>query len=335
MELTILARIPQLMLDRAAKAGLDAAALEHAAGLAESDLADPDARIPKTKVVALWKEIIRVVDSPLLGLKLGESVSVRDFGLVGYIMAASETLGSALRSISRYGTIISDDIHFTIEPRGDLVDLDVTTSVELLALEHPVLSRLSSLITAAREITEVDVHPTTVSIPQAAPPDPAPFREFFRCPVHFGSGAAIITLRREDLDLPIPSADEALNHYLENYAKSVINALPPQNTLVSQIWRILMVRLPAGDPGIDTIAATLGLNTRTVQRRLKEQGTTYRDLRDSFRQTTALKLLANPRVPIKEVAFLLGYQDLGAFYRAFRRWNDCSPMDYRKQHLAA
>ena len=94
-----------------------------------------------------------------------------------------------------------------------------------------------------------------------------------------------------------------------------------------------MVRLPAGDPGIDAIAATLGLNTRSVQRRLKDEHTTYRELRDSFRRTTACKLLANPRVPIKEIAFLLGYQDLGAFYRAFRRWEDDSPMDYRKKHM--
>ena len=94
-----------------------------------------------------------------------------------------------------------------------------------------------------------------------------------------------------------------------------------------------MVRLTAGDPGIDTIAGTLGLNLRTVQRRLKDEGTTYRELRDSFRHTTACKLLTNPRVPIKEIAFLLGYQELGAFYRAFRRWEDDSPMDYRNKHL--
>jgi AraC-like DNA-binding protein len=335
MELTILARIPQLMLDRAANAGLDRASLERAAGLAESDLSDPDARVPKTKLIALWKEIIRVVDNPLLGLKLGASVCARDIGLVGYIMAASNTLGNALRSLSRYGAIIADDVKFTLEPRGELVDLDITASVELVALAHPIVSRLSSMIAAAREITEVDLHPAAVSVPQPAPADPAPFREFFRCPVQFGSGSAVLTLRSEDLNLPIPSADQALSHYLENYAQSIISALPQQNTLVSQIWRILMVRLPAGDPGIDTIAVTLGLNARTVQRRLKAEGTNYRELRDSFRKTTAQKLLANPRVPIKEIAFLLGYQDLGAFYRAFRRWQDCSPMDYRRQHMPA
>ena len=333
MDLTTLARVPGIMLDRAAKAGLDRAALERAAGLAKSDLADPDARIPKTKLYALWREIIRCVDSPLLGLKLGESVRVHDIGLVGYIMASSDTLGNALRSLSRYGRIISEDLTFSLEPRDELVDLEITASVDLVALEHPIISRLSSILASAREITEDDLRPAAVSIPQQAPADPSPFYNFFRCPVQFGAEAAVLSLNAADLDLPIPSADRSLDHYLENYARSILDALPKADSLISQIWRILMVRLPAGDPGIDTIAGTLGLNLRTVQRRLKDEGTTYRELRDSFRHTTACKLLTNPRVPIKEIAFLLGYQELGAFYRAFRRWEDDSPMDYRNKHL--
>ena len=94
-----------------------------------------------------------------------------------------------------------------------------------------------------------------------------------------------------------------------------------------------MVRLPSGDPGIESIAITLGLTPRTLQRHLKDEGTSYRDLRDFFRRTMACQLLSNPKIPIKEIAFLLGYQDLKAFYRAFRRWENHSPMDYRKRHL--
>ena len=333
MDITTLARVPGMMLDRAEKAGLDRAALERAAGLTKSDLADLDARIPKTKIYALCREIIRCIDSPLLGLQFGESVRVRETGLIGYIMTASDTLGNALQSLSRYGRIISEDMTFSLEPRDEFVDLELTAWVDLVALEHPIISRLSSILALAREITETDLRPAAVSIPQQAPADPSPFHNFFRCPVQFGAEAVMLSFNAADLDLPIPSADRSLDHYLENYARSILDALPKADSLVSQIWRLLMVRLPAGDPGIDTIAGTLGLNSRTVQRRLKDEGTTYRELRDSFRHTTACKLLANPRVPIKEIAFLLGYQELGAFYRAFRRWEDDSPMDYRNKHL--
>ena len=333
MELTVLARVPELLLTRAAAAGLDREALEQAAGLAKADLADPDSRVPKPKLLALWREICRCVNDPLLGLKLGSSFRAREIGLVGYIMAASETLGIALRSLVRYGSIVADDVQFTIHPHGATIDLEVSAPVDLCALEHPIISRIASIFSVAREITESDLRPVAVRLPQSAPPDPAPYHNFFRTKVQFGAGGPVLTLRTEDLELPIPSADIALGHYLEDYASRILRSLPRDNSLAYQIWRILMIRLASGDPGIDTIASTLGLNTRTVQRRLKDQGTNYRELRDSFRRTTACQLLTDPRIPIKEIAFLLGYQDLGAFYRAFRRWEASSPRDYRKTHL--
>lgn len=329
LELTLLARFPASMLDRACELGMDRGALERAAGLVETDLADPDGRVPKTKMLALWREVLDHAKDPLFGLKIGASLRVHELGLVGYIMGASENLGHALECLVRYGRILADDVQCSLRPGVGTVDFEVAAEVDLIALEQPVVVRLASTLAVAREITGRNVRPVEVRLPQARPADVTPYRDYFQSKVLFEAGAIVLTFAADDLDLPIPDADQGLSRYLEDYARGVMDALPVHGSLVSQIWRILMVRLPAGDPGIETVAATLGLNARTVQRRLKDEGTTYSDLRDVFRHTTARKLLANPRIPIKEIAFLLGYQDLGAFYRAFRRWEDCSPMDYR------
>lgn len=332
MELTLLARLPQHLLDRAVKAGLDGTRLRQAAGFAESDLADPDARVSRAKLIALWREICAHVDDPLLGLKLGAAYRAQDLGLIGYIMAASDNLGVALECITRYGRILSDDVQFSLHPGGDTVALDVSAPIDLAVFGHPIVVRLTVVLSIIRDITESDILPVAVHLPLAPPPDPEPYLEFFRVPPHFNSKAAALVLRAGDLRRPIPSADIALSHYLKNYARSILETIPPEGSLAHRIARILMVRLPAGDPGIDAVAVTLGMNTRTVQRRLKQEGTTYRNVRDSFRHSTARQLLGNPGVPIKEIAFLLGYQELGAFYRAFRRWETVSPMDFRKKH---
>lgn len=334
MELTVLARFPKLMLERADAAGLDRHALERASGLVQTDLADPDARIPTSKLRRLWREIIKVVPDPLLGLKFGSSVRTRDLGLVGYIMAASPTLGHALECLARYGRILADDIQIVLRPDTDTVDLEISAPLELTALRQPVASRLASLLAIARELTESDLHPVSARLPQELPGDSAPYRDYFRAVVQFQAGSAGLTFRARDLELPIPAADRALSHYLEDYARGLLKKLPVRDSLLSRIWRILMARLPAGDPGVEAVADTLGVNVRALQRDLKAKGTTYRDLRDSFRRTTACRLLQNRRIPIKEIAFLLGYQDLGAFYRAFRRWELCSPAQYRAGHTS-
>jgi AraC-like DNA-binding protein len=192
-----------------------------------------------------------------------------------------------------------------------------------------MLARLAGIVAVARDLTGKDLSPVEVRLPLSQPTDSTPYRDFFRGTILFEADGAGLTFRASELNLPIPDADLCLLKYLEDYAQGLLEAHPIQDSLVSQIWRILMVRLPAGDPGIEGVAESLGLTVRTVQRRLKEQGTSYRELLDLFRQKTAQKLLANPRVAIKEIGFLLGYQDLGAFYRAFRRWEGCSPLDYR------
>lgn len=329
LELTMLARLPASMLERAREMGMDRGALERAAGLVEADLSDPDARIPKVKMLALWREVLEHVGDPLCGLKIGSTLRTREVGLVGYVMAASANLGHALECLARYGRILADDMQCTLKFGAETVDFEVAAGVDLIALEHPVVARLTAVLAMAREITGRNVCPVEVCLPQAQPFDVVPYRDYFQSRLRFAAGSPVLTFAVGDLALPISNADQGLSRYLEDYAQGVMDSLPVQGSLVSQIWRILMVRLPAGDPGIDAVAAALGMTARTVQRRLKDEGTTYRDLRDSFRQTTARKLLGNPRIPIKEIAFLLGYQDIGAFYRAFRRWEDCAPMDYR------
>jgi AraC-like DNA-binding protein len=329
LELTVLGRSPATILRRAGELGLDRKVLERAAGLVEADLADPDVRVSKAKVLTLWREISERVGDPLFGLRLGASLRARELGLVGYVMAASENLGHALECLSRYGRILADDLQCTLQLGEETADYEVSAAVDLIALAHPVQARIAGVLAVSRELTGREICPVEVRLPLKRPMDARPYQEYFQSRVLFEASAAGLTFAAADLELPILNADLGLSKYLEDYARGLLEALPVPGSLVNQIWRILMVRLPAGDPGIEAVAETLGLNARTVQRRLKDEGTTYRDLRDFFRQTTAQKLLGNPRIPIKEISFLLGYQDLGAFYRAFRRWENCSPMEYR------
>jgi hypothetical protein len=133
LELTVLARAPVTILDRAEKYGLDRSVLEDAAGLVETDLANPDARVAKVKVIALWRAIAERAEDPLFGLKLGASLRARELGLVGYVMAASETVRGAMESLSRYGRILADDLQCVLRAREEFIDYELEAGVDLIA----------------------------------------------------------------------------------------------------------------------------------------------------------------------------------------------------------
>ena len=91
--------------------------------------------------------------------------------------------------------------------------------------------------------------------------------------------------------------------------------------------------LTAGRPNIKTVASELGMSERTLQRRLTDEGTSFKSLLTQVRHEQALEFLADPSLDIKEVAFLIGFEDQNSFYRAFRLWEGNTPSNWRNEHL--
>jgi AraC-like DNA-binding protein len=84
-------------------------------------------------------------------------------------------------------------------------------------------------------------------------------------------------------------------------------------------------------PRLADVAAELGLGARCLQMKLHDEGTTFQRLCDSVRKTLATEALADPRVTVHEVAFLVGFSEPSAFHRAFRRWTGMTPMSFRSK----
>jgi len=136
-------------------------------------------------------------------------------------------------------------------------------------------------------------------------------------------------LRASDLDLPIVTADETLLVYLDRLAEQARRELSRDDTTADGVRRVLWQEMAAGNPAIGTVAARLGLSGRSLQRRLSEEGTSFKEVLDSFRRGIARRLLSERDVAVYEVAYLLGYSDPSAFHRAFRRWHGDSPRRFR------
>jgi AraC-like DNA-binding protein len=191
-------------------------------------------------------------------------------------------------------------------------------------------AQLAAVLTVAREITQSDLMPLAIHLPSPKVDDPSAYREVFRCPVHFSHPDAAIVLATFQMRLRIKASDPALSRYLEELAGSTLKSLgAPSENFVDTVRRALWSELPGGRPNLWRTASGLGISARTLQRRLRENGPSFSAVLEELRRELAGDLLADNKLAVSDVAFLLGYSEPSAFQRAFRRWRGVSPRRFR------
>jgi AraC-like DNA-binding protein len=327
---TVLTRVPIHLLEQAAHLGADRRKLMTRSGISPQELGDPDGRIPAVKLWYLWQEVIRQVPDPALGIVLGETLQDPSwFGLVGYTLAFSRTVGAALERLARYSRIVGETIGIEVEARDDRACISLVTDPQFELLRHPIDNRLASILRSLRSLSGRSLTPLAVEFPYPRPKNLSEHRRFFQAPLHFGASRAALHMRKEDLMLPVVRADETLATYLDRLASRQLKELGA-GTMTERVGRVLWFELSGGTPSLHRIAERLGVSTRSLQRHLQEEGNPFRDLMDEFRREMAVRLGSVRNLSVQEVAFVLGYADSSSFHRAFRRWYRTSPRKLRR-----
>jgi AraC-like DNA-binding protein len=330
--LSKLARIPRLVLDQAERHGMDRQELMRQASLDPELLADPDSRITMSSQLKLWQAITERHPDVAVGVLIGSTVKARQLGVVGYAMYYSRDLLEAFRRLARYMHIISEAVQLELVRAADKTTLKFTSHPALLAIRHPAEAQLAAMLTVAREITQTDLVPLTISLPSPKPRDMSAYRDVFRCPVLFDHPSAAIICSASQMRLPIAASDPTLSDYLDQLADIAMHKLgEPEQDFVDKIRRVLWSELAGGRPNLWRTASELEISPRTLQRRLRESGTSYTAVLEELRREIAGDLLANENLGVSDIAFLLGYSEPSAFQRAFRRWHSLSPRQFRSR----
>ena len=326
-----LARLALMHLERMTQLGLPRDELLRAAGLEERHLRDPDARIPLSAIARLWGMVGTRIADPAIGLRLGADARAREFGLVGCAMAYSKTLGAALTRLARYGRIVSDALVVTLDTEQDTLWVRVDVQPALRALRPAVDARLAGLLSMCREIVGAPIAPLCVQLPYRRPAEVAEYERFFRGRLDFGAVATALQLEDKDVQRPVAMSDPALTGYLDHMADQSVAVLNTKLTLADRVRRTLWSELSAGVPDAAFVASSLGVSVRTLQRQLRAEQTSFATVLNQLRQEMAQPLLRDGGFSVAEVGFLLGYEDPGAFRRAFRRWHGLSPRAFRRR----
>lgn len=319
--------LTRVVLAAAEQAGVPTGTLVAAAGLDPALLEDADARVPHPAHLAVWREAVARSGDDSFGLRVAALLEPRTYGVVGYAFAASATLAEAWERLSRHSRLLYDEVRLTRTERGDEVALGYTLGGRV-GPDALYEAAVVSLTLNARRICGGALRPLRVVLRHRAPPRRLP--QLLGAPVLFGQTEDALVVEREALSASVRGADPQLASILDRHAQDLLQRLPPvADDLVQQVRRVMVDALPGGLPDAATVANRLGLQVRTLQRRLRERGVTLHGLGDQVRQELARAHLANPQLPLAEVAFLLGFTEPSAFHKAFRRWTGQSPGAFR------
>ena len=152
---------------------------------------------------------------------------------------------------------------------------------------------------------------------------------FFGCPIAHGPGYRMI-LRAEDADLPLISRNDEMWEQIEHgLEESFVRAIAEPST-AARVRQALVDGLPGGQATADQIARTLALSKRSLQRKLQDEGLSFKDVLEETRRAMAMNYLHNTEMNVQEIAYLLGFKDPSSFFRAFRGWTGQTPQAMRK-----
>jgi AraC-like DNA-binding protein len=151
--------------------------------------------------------------------------------------------------------------------------------------------------------------------------------------VQFGCATNALVIELSFAERAVPAADQKLYLIMKQYLDQVLSELPQEDSLFAAIRKTVAESLRDGRPELARVAKKLAIGPRTLQRRLKEYGFDFKKLVEDSRQRFAVTYLKDRKNSLTEIAFLLGYSELSAFNRAFKRWTGTTPLDYQRKLL--
>lgn len=318
----------------AAQVGLDAPAMLRRAGIDPRVLAEPDARIKASDVARLLEQSAAASNCPTFGLRMAESRRIADFGAISLLISHQATLRDALMTIIHYRMLLNEALFIAVEEHGDLVlvreDLHVEGQTQLRQSHELALGVLYRMF---RALLGNRWRPQSVNFTHPAPPDLSVHRRLFGAITQFNSDFNGLTCSRADLDRPNPSSDPSLAQYAERYVQSL--PLADRRSFSQDVLKAIYLLLPGEGASITTVSEILGLNPRTLQRRLADEGGEFGRLLNEARRDLAVRYVENRSFPLARVAGLLGYSRQSSFSRWFGESFGMSPTAWRHRPEAA
>jgi AraC-like DNA-binding protein len=313
--------------------GVRVSAALRRAGLPLEFSRQPRVLVSTEELFALWRAIGEVSANPAIGLLLGTETKTERFNPVGLAALSSENFGAAIDQIARYKQLTcpeeilqkKDDEEWSIQFRWLLAD----------QVEPPVLNEccFAWVLSIARHGTGTRLSPLRVEFAQPRA-HAKTIERHLGCPVVCGVPRNAIVFRTADAERPFVTRNAELLGMLAPHFEEELKQETGDENFVERVRIAIQQKLTGRRPNIEDIADALHISSRTLQRRLQDEGSSFQRVLEEARRQLARQYLNNSVLELNEAAYLLGYEDSSSFVRAFRTWEGVPPARWREEQRA-
>ncbi len=289
-------------------------------------------RIDVEVIAEAWRQMARVTNDPAIGLTaVDDYFQPANWHTVGLAMLCSSSLRDAMERLGRYQSFLTEAGSFYIQEADDSLICGMHTEISAALLGYEAADfGMAAIMKLLRIIYPGTLRPKQVRLMRPKPAQVERYYDYFDCSVLFDQVELGFSFSLDQVDRILPSANDALARIQDQLTEDYLAELKSES-LARQVKRLIEPRLPSGDVRSIEIADSLHMSSRNLQRRLQDEGVSFKQLLSEVRQDLALRYLATPRYSISEIAYLLGFSDQSNFTRAFKRWFDVSPSDKRTE----
>lgn len=313
------------------RAGLPTEEILTKAGVALNQVEAND-RTPLGAQYAFWVAAEEVSRDPDIGLHLGEHLPLYRGQVIEHLFISSENFGEGLKRALAYQRLISDafDAKLVIEDDRCYLTNGQQPWADNIVNRHFSECAMSGILRFFKFITEGKFQPLYIdfNFQQGAADD-----EYFRvyeCPVSLGQNETRLYFDPSILEYPLWQAEPELLQLNEQLALEKLQELARYD-LVGEVRRAIGSTLESGETTLETVAAQLNITPRRLRTQLSEANTSFQQILSDYRCRLAKKLLANTNESVERIVYLTGFSEPSTFYRAFKRWTNETPVEYRKR----
>ncbi|MFB9329956.1 AraC family transcriptional regulator [Paenibacillus aurantiacus] len=294
-------------------------------------LQDPEARIPGSELERIMIAAADYTGDDHFGLNQGLITDIADMGILGYVMMHSRTVEGALTAYRRYNDILCSGFNLESATSGEELRIRLVLEHPGQMARHCAEDMASSLFLLLGKLANRRTPLLRVSFAHEAPAVIEPYRHVFGLTPSFGAPHNELVLPLGVLDAPVLYADPKLLGIFESVARDTKLGLTKHESFTRRTEQWIGACMPASFPSLQQTADHFGLSMRTVQQKLKEEGTSYQALSARVRRELAIAYLRKPGYSVGDIAYALHFSEPSAFQNAFKKWTGFTPGQYRAQ----
>lgn len=322
-----------VLLHAAKRGGLSTELLLQECGIDASAVSDPDARVDKKAFIHLMLTVMRHTEDEFMGFGSGRVSKPGTFSMMAHAVINCATLEKAIRRGSKFYELFDYAITSRLMSDGDEACIHFVSREDIMFRPHIMEAVVFLTLRFLSWLIGQQIVPKRINLDFDSIDD-GEFANQFPCQVHYGQTRCEIIMDSRYMSMPLVQNQLSLSKFLKASLEELMDGDIENASLNAQIRSIISKEFGNNFPDFSVVCEKLAMTPQTLRRRLKDENTSYQEIKDTIRKDASIYYLSKPELTIDEIALLMGFSEASSFHRAFKKWTGKTPSAYRQELLS-